>query len=64
LNVGVVLAVAGLPLRRSVELARRAEAAGCHTVAAGEVTYDSFAAAALLATSSTTSSTPGAGWPT
>jgi alkanesulfonate monooxygenase SsuD/methylene tetrahydromethanopterin reductase-like flavin-dependent oxidoreductase (luciferase family) len=50
LNIGVVLAVAGIPLRRSIELARRAEAAGCHAVAAGEAAYDSFAVAALLAT--------------
>jgi alkanesulfonate monooxygenase SsuD/methylene tetrahydromethanopterin reductase-like flavin-dependent oxidoreductase (luciferase family) len=45
----VVLAVAGLPLRRSLELAARAEAAGCDTVTAGEATYDSFAVCGLLA---------------
>jgi alkanesulfonate monooxygenase SsuD/methylene tetrahydromethanopterin reductase-like flavin-dependent oxidoreductase (luciferase family) len=44
-----VLAVAGMPLHASIELARRAEAAGCFAVAAGESTYDSFAASTLLA---------------
>lgn len=48
MRVGVVLAVPGLPLRRTLDLARRAEAAGCDTVAAGEATYDSFAVAALI----------------
>jgi alkanesulfonate monooxygenase SsuD/methylene tetrahydromethanopterin reductase-like flavin-dependent oxidoreductase (luciferase family) len=38
-----------MPLRASIELARRAEAGGCFAVAAGEATYDSFAAAAVLA---------------
>lgn len=48
-----MLAVAGLPLRRSLDLAARAEAAGCDTVAAGEATYDSLAACALLARATT-----------
>jgi alkanesulfonate monooxygenase SsuD/methylene tetrahydromethanopterin reductase-like flavin-dependent oxidoreductase (luciferase family) len=48
-RVSVVLAVAGLPLRDSIDLARRAEAAGCDTIAAGEACYDSFAVSVLLA---------------
>src|SRR5262245_54935414 len=51
MRVGVVVAVAGMPFRRCLDLAARAEAAGCDTVAAGEATYDSFTAAALIATS-------------
>jgi len=51
MRVGVVVAVAGTPLRRCLDLARRAEDAGCDTVAAGEATYDSFTVAALIATS-------------
>jgi len=53
MRVGVVVAVAGMPLRRCLDLATRAEDAGCDTVAAGEATYDSFTAAALIATSTT-----------
>lgn len=53
MRVSVVLAVAGLPLAESVDLARRAEAAGCDTVAAGEATYDSFAVTAALAQATT-----------
>jgi len=41
--------VAGLPLRRSLDLAARVEAAGCDTLAAGEATYDSLAVCGLLA---------------
>ncbi|HKA48356.1 MAG TPA: LLM class flavin-dependent oxidoreductase [Candidatus Dormibacteraeota bacterium] len=49
MRAGVVLGVAGLPLRRSLDLAVQAEAAGCDTLAAGEATYDSVAVCGLLA---------------
>lgn len=51
MRVGIVLAVAGMPLRRCLDLATRAEEAGCETLAVGEATYDSFTVAALLASS-------------
>ena len=51
MRVGVVVAVAGMPLHRCLDLTTRAEDTGCDTVAAGEATYDSFAVAALMATS-------------
>lgn len=54
MRVGVVVGVAGLPLRESVELARAAEASGCTTVAAGDATYDSFATAAAIAGATST----------
>jgi 5,10-methylenetetrahydromethanopterin reductase len=52
-DVGVSLSFAGLPLRETMRLAARAEAAGFGVVNIGEMVHDSFAAASAVATATT-----------